>query len=74
MKILLIKTKWLFSYYTTVENSRISILSEWSGGCNIIVLARINGLPNKYTYDYKTGLIIEKEFLIKINLWYSLSE
>ncbi|CAF3660938.1 unnamed protein product [Rotaria sordida] len=42
------------SYYTLVGNSRIIILSEWSSNCDIIILAKINSLPNISLYDYKT--------------------
>ncbi|CAF4168943.1 unnamed protein product, partial [Adineta steineri] len=42
------------SYYTTIGNSRFTILSEWSSNCDLIILARINGLPNSSQYDYRT--------------------
>jgi len=52
----------LFSYYTSVGNSRITVLSEWSNDCDMIFFARINGLPNSILYDYKTGFIIKLIF------------
>jgi hypothetical protein len=48
-----------FSYYTSIGNSRITVLSQWSSNCEITFLARINALPNSFLYDYKTGWIIK---------------
>ncbi|UJR15924.1 hypothetical protein I4U23_002844 [Adineta vaga] len=42
------------SYYTSTSNSRLLVLSNWSSNCDIIILARINGLPNSFQYDYRT--------------------
>jgi hypothetical protein len=55
-----------FRYYTSTSNSRITVLSEWSSNCDIVILARVNGLPNSDQYDYQTGLIYRKNCLIEI--------
>jgi len=56
----------LFRYYTSRGNSRIIVLSEWFTDCDIIILARINGLPNSFQYDYKIGWISKKEWFVKM--------
>ena len=48
---------YLSRYYTSIGNSRFTVLSEWLSDCDIIILARTNGLPNSLEYDYHTGLI-----------------
>jgi hypothetical protein len=35
----------------------MTIQSEWLSDCDIIILTRINALPNSLLYDSKTGLI-----------------
>jgi hypothetical protein len=42
------------SYYTSVGNFRLTVLSEWSNSCEIVVFTRINALPNSVSYDYRT--------------------
>ncbi|UJR30663.1 hypothetical protein I4U23_018187 [Adineta vaga] len=43
------------SHYTSIENSQLTFLSEWSSNvCEINIFARLNALPNARLYDYKT--------------------
>ncbi|CAF4997712.1 unnamed protein product, partial [Rotaria socialis] len=43
------------SYYTSVGNARLMILSEWSSNCDIKIFAKIHSLPSASLYDYKTA-------------------
>ncbi|CAF0819581.1 unnamed protein product [Rotaria sordida] len=42
------------SYYTSIGNFQLTLVSEWLSNCDIVILGRLNGLPSVVQYDYQT--------------------
>jgi len=48
------KSSIFISHYTTTGNVRLTLQSSWPTVCDVMIYARINGLPNSLLFDYKT--------------------
>ncbi|CAF1387851.1 unnamed protein product, partial [Didymodactylos carnosus] len=57
-------------YYVSKGNSLISVILglEWSQACDVDIAIRINGLPNNYTFDYKTTCSRNQSTVCTINI------